>query len=412
MEEIRLSKAIKYGQWEEYMIKRIVLFTKGIETLWYFSEQLGKTFKKLGYEIFYFDNCKEYDSLANLLDFCIPKITIVVTFNFDGCCGEEYFIDSKGINFFEAREIPILNIVVDHPFYYHKFLPFLPKDYRQISIDKEHEKYLEKYLPQIKRGPFMPLAGTCIWQGKKVPSWEEREYDIVFTGNYTPPEDFRHIIERHNDEYSNFYYGIIEDFKKNVHMCMTEGLEKHIMAEVEDATEENIGQAMPNMTMIDLYVRHYFRGLVVKTLVDSGLKVACYGAGWNRLECKHPENIINHKVTDSYGCLKAISNGKISLNVMPWFKDGAHDRVFNSMLNGAVCFSDWSKYMTEILEDEKDICFYELDNLEKLVEKIREILNNKEKWEYIVENGMKTASEKHTWSNRARQLHEYIKKNY
>ena len=39
-------------------IERIILFTKGIETLSFFSEQLGKTFSKLGYEVFYFDQCK------------------------------------------------------------------------------------------------------------------------------------------------------------------------------------------------------------------------------------------------------------------------------------------------------------------------------------------------------------------
>ena len=37
------------------MIKKIILFTKGIETLWYFSEQLGKELEILGYDVFYFD---------------------------------------------------------------------------------------------------------------------------------------------------------------------------------------------------------------------------------------------------------------------------------------------------------------------------------------------------------------------
>ena len=53
-------------------IERIILFTKGIETLSFFSEQLGKTFSKLGYEVFYFDQCKSYDSLAELLLFAKP----------------------------------------------------------------------------------------------------------------------------------------------------------------------------------------------------------------------------------------------------------------------------------------------------------------------------------------------------
>lgn len=106
---------------------------------------------------------------------------------------------------------------------------------------------------------------------------------------------------------------------------MTEGIVKHLRNEVEDITEEGIKENLPNMIMIDLYVRHYFRGEVVKTLVDAGLKVACFGAGWDLLDCRHPENIINGRLQDSYGCLKAISQAKISLNVMPWFKEGAHE---------------------------------------------------------------------------------------
>lgn len=147
------------------MIRRLVMFTNGIETLWYFSVKMGATFEKLGYEVFYFDQCKEYDSLSKLMAFAVPGITAAVSFNFEGCSGESYLTDAKGINFFEARNIPFINIVVDHPFYYHKFVPYLPKDYQQISIDREHERYLKKYFPEIKRGPF------CHWQalpyGKK-----------------------------------------------------------------------------------------------------------------------------------------------------------------------------------------------------------------------------------------------------
>ena len=210
-------------------IERIILFTKGIETLSFFSEQLGKTFSKLGYEVFYFDQCKSYDSLAELLLFAKPEATAAVTFNFDGCCGEGYFIDCRGIHLFDDRKIPVINIVVDHPFYYHKFLPFLPKDYCQISIDREHEAYLQYYFPEIKRGLFLPLAGTSLWEDDTLPKWEERPYDVVFTGNYTPLSKFEPTIERHGKEYADFYYGIIEDFKKHPHLGMDIGIREHLL---------------------------------------------------------------------------------------------------------------------------------------------------------------------------------------
>lgn len=390
------------------MIKRIVLFTKGIETLWFFSEQMGKTFEKLGYDVFYFDQCKEYDSLLNLIEFCVPGITAALSFNFDGCSGEDYMIDAKGINFFESRDIPVINIVVDHPFYYHKFLPFLPKDYTQISIDRDHEAYLKRFFPDMKRGPFLPLAGTALWEEDALPGFEERPYDIVFTGNYTPPSDFEGVITRIDDEYTEFYYSIIRDFIDHPHLGMDEGIIRHLCETVEGIDEAGLKETMPNMIVIDLYVRHYFRGEVVKALVDAGLTVYCFGAGWDRLPCRHPENIINGKVLDSLGCLQQISKAKVSLNVMPWFKQGAHDRVFNSMLNGAVCFTDWSAYMKEILVDEKDVCFYELDELEELPGRIRSLLGDRERWEEMQAQAYKTAAAAHTWEHRARRIHEEI----
>lgn len=391
------------------MIKKLVLFTKGIETLWFFSEQMGKTFEKLGYEVFYFDQCKEYDSLSKLLWFCEPEITAAISFNFDGCSGEEYMIDKNGINFFEARNIPFINIVVDHPLYYHKFLPYLPKDYTQISIDLEHERYLKRFFPEMKRGPFLPLAGTTLFPEGNLPGWDERPIDVVFTGNYTPPSDFDHVIERINDEYTNFYHEIIDDFIKNPRMQMTEGIIKHLLKSVEDADENSIKDVMPNMMVIDLYCRHYYRGEVVKALVDAGQKVHCFGAGWDRLECKHRENIINGSVLDSLGCLQRISKAKISLNVLPWFREGAHDRVFNSMLNGAVCFSDWSYYLQQELSEGIEYMRYDLDRLDLLPGMVKRLLNDRSRWENMQKQAYDKANASHTWQDRANRIHMMLR---
>ena len=390
------------------MIHKLILFTKGIETLSFFSLEMGKTFEKLGYELFYFDQCAEYESLSRLLCFVEPGITAAISFNFDGCSGEDYMIDDRGINFFEAREIPFFNIVVDHPFYYHKFLPYLPKDYTQISIDREHERYLKRFFPELKRGPFLPLGGTSLWRKETLPGWEERPIDIVFTGNYTPPSRFEKDITRINDEYTEFYYSIIRDFIQHPHMGMAEGIIRHMEQDVEDITEEGLRDNMPNMIMIDLYVRHYFRGEVVKALVDSGIKVVCYGAGWEKLECRHPENIINGKLQNSLTCLREMSKAKISLNVMPWFKEGGHDRVFNSMLNGAICITDWSRYLKEQLQDGKDVLFYELDALSEVTNLVREILGDRERWELMQNSAFDTAVRYHTWEQRALRVHKEI----
>jgi spore maturation protein CgeB len=78
------------------------------------------------------------------------------------------------------------------------------------------------------------------------------------------------------------------------------------------------------------------------------------------------------------------------------------------MLNGAVCFTDWSRYLTEELEDGSDVIFYELDQLDKLPEQVNALLKDRERWEQIQKRAYQTASEKHRWEHRAKRIHEEI----
>ena len=89
---------------------------------------------------------------------------------------------------------------------------------------------------------------------------------------------------------------------------------------------------------------------------------------------------------------------------MPWFKDGAHDRVFNSILNGAVCVSDRSGYLCEELPEGYGVCYYDLNHPEEAVEKIRLLLSEDERRKQILEAGRTLTEKGHTWEQRAEQL--------
>ena len=92
---------------------------------------------------------------------------------------------------------------------------------------------------------------------------------------------------------------------------------------------------------------------------------------------------------------------------MPWFKDGAHDRIFNTMLNGSVCVTDSSKYLDEVLTEE-DVAFYSLKELDQLPGIVKGLLSNPKKMQEIADHGYTTALEQHSWAKRAEILHEYI----
>ena len=163
------------------------------------------------------------------------------------------------------------------------------------------------------------------------------------------------------------------------------------------------------MLFLDMYNRTYFRGETVRTLVDNGVRVHVFGKGWENLKVKHPENLIlNGRQLDSAECVKIIRNTKIALNTMPWFKDGAHDRIFTAMLNKAVSLTDGSIYLKERFCDGKDLAFYELEHLDALPEQVLSMLGHPKKMKEIIEYSYERALREDTWANRAERLREFL----
>ena len=77
----------KYGRQKKKEtggMKRIVMVVGGVETLEYFSYQMGKTFVELGYQVFYYDLKNEAQSARTLRKFIRVGETALVTFNFEG----------------------------------------------------------------------------------------------------------------------------------------------------------------------------------------------------------------------------------------------------------------------------------------------------------------------------------------
>lgn len=91
-----------------------------------------------------------------------------------------------------------------------------------------------------------------------------------------------------------------------------------------------------------------------------------------------------------------------------WFKDGAHDRIFNTMLNGAVCLTDSSVYLDEILHDQEDCALYSLSQMERLPEIAASLLADPDRMQRIADKGDELAQAGHTWAHRAKVLHELI----
>ena len=425
---------------EDKELKRIVMFAGGVETLEYFSRQMAMQFQKMGYLVFFYDLRDEEYSARKLRKFIRTGETVLVTFNFEGL-EKEVGVYKEGLGYiWDSYKIPCYNIAADHPYFYHERLADLPEDYHHISIDRFQEQYFKEFYPEYHHEGFLPLAGTMLpvsgeWDNteemlsKENPVCEKKsngdaemqrtgetvaygkQYDVIMTGNYTELSFFEPYINWINDEYATFYRGIIAELIQKPWQTVEQVALAHCEREMGKEPNSELRIAMSKMIFIDMYVRNYWRGKVVRTLVDAGVKVDVVGKGWEKLEdVKHRENLIIHPQTDSLTCLRMISQSKISVNVMPWFKDGAHDRVFNSILNGAVCVSDVSKYLCEELSEGEGVCYYDLSELDWLPQKVQDLLQNKNEMQDIVARGKTKVLDMHTWARRAEQIVDWIEK--
>lgn len=388
-------------------ITKIILIKHAVETLGYFSEQLASALWQRGYDCYFIDYDRLYESLNGLSGFAVRGQSALITFNFIGLGDEEIFRDEAGRFVWDVYEMEYLNILVDHPFYYHARLVYPLPRMKLFCVDREHVSYVERFYPQ-QSVSFLPLAGNgrlTFGAKEAVIPYEQRAYDVVFTANYVPLAPLAQKIAAQAPEYRIFYQGILDDLLSDPLQSMDQVFERHIKEELGYVSDGELCGAMAGMAVIDLYVRTYFRGEAVRTLAECGLKVDVFGAGWEELSCKKPQNIVRHggQVT-SECCVEAVQNARLSLNLMPWFKDGAHDRIFTAMLQQTVALTDDSRYLREQFADGRELKYFSLKETAALPEIASALLRDTQVLEEMAVRGRKKALASHTWQQRALAL--------
>lgn len=380
-------------------IKRIILAKGAVETLEFFSMQMAELFIEEGIKVWFWDLNKPQESREAFQDFFQKGETLFLTFNFIGLSEESEFEWQKHRSVWEIFEIPCCCIMVDSPIYYFKQLSAVHKNLTLFCIDEEHVRFTEKYYPKYGTVYFLPLGGTQLFN-ELIP-YQDRKYDIVFAGNYVALPNLMKHLKGADEENREFYFKIIQKLIEEPNLPLEQTMIHYLKTEIPKITRHEILACMYGMIFIDLYIRSYFRREIICSLAEAGIKIIVLGKDWELAECKKPENIIMTGQVDSRTCLEYMSNARISLNIMPWFKEGAHDRIFNSMLQGCTTVTDTSKYITENLEDGVDYVSFSLENRNELPKKIDRLLTDRKYAEKVAAQGNIKALEEHSWRERA-----------
>lgn len=231
--------------------------------------------------------------------------------------------------------------------------------------------------------------------------YEERKIDIIFTGTYTQPDTYK------NDLLSRFEAGgtlsifakdMIEDIIANPQYTLPECLSRILKKYNVCVTDAEFDELIEDFINVDFYTRFYYRDKVIRTLLAAGLKIHVFGNGWENFYSEYNHSMIIHK-GGPYAASKAVANAKISLNVMPWFKNAFQERIASAMLSKTVAVTDESKYITDHFNDNEDLLIYSLKDLNLLADRLKYLLEHPQAAKEIAENGYKK-SQNHTWHSR------------
>lgn len=435
------------------MDKIIVFCEHAVETLTYFSRQLADAFQEWGYEIFWMDFQMLGLSAWKLRQAVQEqrKEAVLITFNFIGLSGEEelWDLDEEGepmISLWEKLDMLCLNIMVDHPIYYFQALRYPLPRLRTFCVDRDHVSYMKRFYPKICC-EFLPLAGNCrmdagvpagnclvdagVPAGNCLPDagvsagnveaeecvqqndllfeqWVNRPYALVFTANYVPVSNIDRQLAGLEPEYRDFYYEIIDAFIQNPKQDLLTCIEAYLRREMPGMSDGELCEGMSSMPAVDLWIRTYFREKTVRILAEGGIRVHLFGKDWEQVSCRHPENLVSvGRMVDSAECVRAMAQAKLALNTMPWFKDGAHDRIFTAMLQGAAALTDDSAYLREQFRQMETIAYYDLQKLEELPQQVSALLDDPQRLFETACRGRAAAQRAHTWKSRAEILKKY-----
>lgn len=364
----------------------------------YFAEKLGEQLHKNGWNVTYFRASEE--PLEALERFVDMSFDAVLEFNSDlpkiKMDDDSYFLDHI--------HAPFYDVILDHPLYHHDMLKQKLSDFHVICLDENHRKYILKNYPHIKSADVVSMTGE---EAPHVFPIQERSTDVLFCGTYTSPAEVWDAIGNCPSFLGKDIKELIEIMLADSSLSLEQAVEK-LMPETDSLIAENFPLHMQAYFLADTYLRAYLREKLVRTLTNAGIPLTIYGCDWEKMPDIDTRCLSLHTNVPYPDTFRLMANAKITLNIMPLFKYGSHDRIPAAMLNKSVSVTDQSLLLKQRYTDKKDIVFYDLNNMELLPELLSSLLSDVPRMEAIAEAGYEHAKKNATWENLGQRFLEIL----
>lgn len=321
-------------------------------------------------------------------------------------------------------QIPVWHYILDHPMYHYEALSSKLPDYNIICLDINHAQLIKDSFPHIKQVCVLPLAADTFFNTnpfeENASDYFNRPDNIIFTGTYTDPVKTSLLYSRKQAIDNHPLFTTLLDMPL---LTQEAAVRLLIKDKLIDAALTPI-EYLYNNFLIDVFLQAVIREEIITQIIKQHLPITIYGHGWDAFADKCDilapgiSRFLNLRPEVTYSRLPCIySSARLSINQMPWFKNGIHDRIPLSLRNGCICISDESSYLTDTLKlsDDYGIYTYSLEAIYKLPDIINKLMQRIDNKDSLLTaqlcKGYEYASKNFTWNNWVSRWLSYINTN-
>lgn len=363
----------------------------------YFSDALSKALAAAGHSVEIFSAQKEPPEAMERF----AGQTFDAVFDFNSALPRLRM--EEGGYFADQINAPFYNIILDHPLYHHDSLKQTLSDYHVLCLDKNHRDYVLSYYPHIASADIFSVTGEDILP--QDPSYPEKQIDVLFSGTYTDYREIESSIGSAPSFLGNITKQLIELMQKNNSLTQEAAL-RFLTPSFEESEiiEETFPLHMQACFLCDSYLRARKREELLLFLAKKNVPLTLCGNGWRKSPLAHFSNVRIIDDISFWDTFLLFRKSKITLNLLPEFKNGTHDRIYSSILNHSLCLTDSSPLLESQLKNNRELIYYDTRNPDRLTGQIFDLLSSPKRMEEISQNGYFCAKESHSWQSRAAYL--------
>jgi spore maturation protein CgeB len=365
----------------------------------YFTEKFGQALQRRGIRVKIFD----YQLLGeeHLLPqgFHLKPPDLICSFN------RAKPNPKTGKFFWEVAKVPYLWLLVD-PAYYVK--DYFKTDFSMISCVDLGDYELIRQRFGFENVFFFPHA---VEKDLAPLEKQERPYDVVFIGTcYDPVNLKEYWKKKYTAPVVTLMEAAIEESLSNSQCPFWKVVEEEVERQKLNLRFEDLQDIVKN---VDDYLRGYDRWKLILSIKSAKVHVfggTCWGEdvkGWPHYFRDCP-NVVIHPAIPFKETLEVLKKSKISLNSMPFFKNGTHERIFTGTACGNLVVTTDNLWIREHYSEGEELLLYQPKHWEEIDEKVDYYLNREEERVQIAKKGREKTLQNHTWDHRVAQLLEVI----